>query len=372
MSADVDFFIQFFSLTLPFFTALTGVAIIVSSYVNSCNSAVRMLNKRLLALLLSLMGVWAGLFMYFFAPKMILYFFPVYAMSTLCVPVCLYAFIHSLIYSAKGKPLGAHYVTPAMLALAMSVFSYTSQEHFAVTAATLSPLSRLLFSTTYAAMSLHLLWQEYRSKRQSGEKRLLPSRWLLTLVMLVLIQLTNSVIIVFGRSAQTRPLIITIGALLISTLITVLLYNTICRSIDLFRVRRKQKNYTSKKANVTKHPKKQTVVVNHLGISRQQFEHIFVKEKLHLNPKLTLAAACERLETNRTYLSNFINRVYGMNFSQYVNFYRLKELERLRALPSNAKASVGKLCVKAGFRNYHHYRGAMKENEKKEVRGEVG
>jgi len=37
------------------------------------------------------------------------------------------------------------------------------------------------------------------------------------------------------------------------------------------------------------------------------------------------------LFSNRTYISAFINREYGMNFNRFINNYRLKEIERLQS-----------------------------------------
>ena len=37
------------------------------------------------------------------------------------------------------------------------------------------------------------------------------------------------------------------------------------------------------------------------------------------------------LFSNRTYISAFINREYGVNFNRFINNYRLKEVERLRS-----------------------------------------
>jgi hypothetical protein len=44
-----------------------------------------------------------------------------------------------------------------------------------------------------------------------------------------------------------------------------------------------------------------------------------------------------------------------VNFNRFVNQWRLKELERLRALPSNKGMSVAKLVAKAGFADLRQY-----------------
>jgi hypothetical protein len=48
-----------------------------------------------------------------------------------------------------------------------------------------------------------------------------------------------------------------------------------------------------------------------------------------------------------------------VNFNRFVNQWRLKELERLRALPSNKGKSVAKLFAKAGFADLRQYYRAL-------------
>lgn len=72
----------------------------------------------------------------------------------------------------------------------------------------------------------------------------------------------------------------------------------------------------------------------------------------------------EALDVNRTVISAFINKTYGMNLSRYLNHWRMEEFGRLRSLPSNQGKSVGSLIEKAGFDNYRTYlRAAAAERE---------
>jgi len=361
MDRDILFFVRFFSIVLPFFTAMTGVVIVASS----CrNRETGLLSRRLLTLLLALMGTWAGFFLYFFVPDMLRVFLPVYALSVLCVPVGLYAYIHRLVCGAKIKSMMKHYIAPAIIALEVAIFTYYSDEWYQIMVRPGLALHRLAFSVAYATPTLYLLWQEYRRKQQSRKTPQLPTDWLLVLVTLTLIQLVNSIILLVG-SKQPHPLAITAGALLISALITVLLYNTICRNLDLFRAKSK-KSIGRPRKPIEEEEKHIPLSLNSsLTMAlRLKLEQVFLEEKLYLNPDVSLATICERFETNRTYLSTFINHEYGMNFKRWVNFHRLQEMEHLRTLPLYEKMSMSKLCVMAGFKNYHYYRRAMKENQK--------
>lgn len=63
------------------------------------------------------------------------------------------------------------------------------------------------------------------------------------------------------------------------------------------------------------------------------------------------------LLSNRTYISAFINREYGMNFNRFINNYRLKEVERLQseAVQKKQKISSMEIVIHAGFSNYRSY-----------------
>ena len=71
------------------------------------------------------------------------------------------------------------------------------------------------------------------------------------------------------------------------------------------------------------------VQVEKARLSKKLFEKHVVKKKMYLNPKLRLTDLMEVFETNRSYLSRFINDTYGCGFNGYINRLRLKELKRL-------------------------------------------
>jgi Response regulator containing CheY-like receiver domain and AraC-type DNA-binding domain len=90
-------------------------------------------------------------------------------------------------------------------------------------------------------------------------------------------------------------------------------------------------------------------------LNKKVFEVYFRTHKPYLNPKLTIIDLVEPLSSNRTYISKFVNQVYGISFSSYVNLCRLREMKRLLALPSNKGKSEAVLCLKAGFGKYRNY-----------------
>lgn len=109
-----------------------------------------------------------------------------------------------------------------------------------------------------------------------------------------------------------------------------------------------------------KSPRKQ-----HSGkLNRRRFESFIRNEKPYLNPDYKITDLVEDLDINRTALSSFVNRTYGMNFNRYLNRLRLKELEKLRSLPDGQGKSISSLIDKVGFKDFRNYsRAAVAEKE---------
>ena len=83
-----------------------------------------------------------------------------------------------------------------------------------------------------------------------------------------------------------------------------------------------------------------------------------------MNPDYKITNLVEDLDVNRTTLSAFINRTYGVNFNRYLNRRRLKELEQLRLQPANQGKSISSLIDKVGFKDFRNYtRAAAAERE---------
>jgi AraC-type DNA-binding domain-containing proteins len=96
-------------------------------------------------------------------------------------------------------------------------------------------------------------------------------------------------------------------------------------------------------------------------IDKKVFETYFFKHKPYLNPNFRISDLIDPLQSNRTYISKFINRTYKMNFSSYVNHCRLREMERLLQLPMNKGKKMSEIIVQAGFSNYRNYLRAKKQ-----------
>jgi AraC-like DNA-binding protein len=100
-------------------------------------------------------------------------------------------------------------------------------------------------------------------------------------------------------------------------------------------------------------------------VTRYRFEHYMKEKKPYLNPELCITDMLHDLCTNRTYLSNFINQEYGVNFKTLINDYRLNELKTLRMDAANRGKSTLELLKAAGFSSYRSYRMSHKNKYEK-------
>ncbi len=94
-------------------------------------------------------------------------------------------------------------------------------------------------------------------------------------------------------------------------------------------------------------------------LSRVTLENYFHVKRPYTDPGFKLTDLAGAMGVNRSQISGFINREYGMNFKRYVNRWRIKEFQRLMALPSNERKNPYKILPLAGFSDSRHYQRAL-------------
>lgn len=102
-------------------------------------------------------------------------------------------------------------------------------------------------------------------------------------------------------------------------------------------------------------------------IDRKHFERYLRDRKPYLDSRLRVTDLAAGLNTNRSYLSAFINQEYGTNFCRFINRCRLAELDRLRLSTANADKTNMDLLLMAGFSSYRCYIRAKNEEDKQKV-----
>jgi AraC-like DNA-binding protein len=82
----------------------------------------------------------------------------------------------------------------------------------------------------------------------------------------------------------------------------------------------------------------------HLGV---KLAHSMEERRMFLDPMLTLREVAAATGTNRTYLSEYLNRELDTNFYDYINSYRVKEAGKLLREDKNAK--LEEISERCGF-----------------------
>ena len=85
----------------------------------------------------------------------------------------------------------------------------------------------------------------------------------------------------------------------------------------------------------------------------EELHRVFDEEKIFLNPRLTISLLAERLGTNRTYLSAYINQRLNVSFFEYVNRYRIDYAKRLLSSQEYKVEVVSSMC---GFNSLSAFR----------------
>lgn len=96
---------------------------------------------------------------------------------------------------------------------------------------------------------------------------------------------------------------------------------------------------------------------------RNKLETLLLREKVYLNPDLNIWDISARIGTNRTYLSGYINRSYGQNFSMYINRFRVEEAKMMLQNPDWDKYSLETIGEKCGFGSHNNFIRVFREFE---------
>lgn len=362
----------------PVFSAVTcGVLTAFSCRDNFSGSERRL--KRILLFYLFVSGLgWYVTYCYEFYPSLFVWLNVPCLLSFILPAVFFYRIIRFLTRPGQAEDFPRlHYVLPGALAAVMFVWSLTvplgvqleivtgkaqvlpaGYEAF-TRFFTIKPLMRVIFGTAYYALTVAVLVRYYW--RINGKETLVrrPASWIVFLIAISIASLLSSVLPTFmPRGEILRSAFTAFVAVCIACQHVLLTYHIIQRKYRLYAV-------SQKEIRRPLEPEVKPERKHYAGrISQQRMESYFSAEKPYLNPAYKLTDLVEAMDVSRAVLSAFINQTYGVNFSRYVNRWRLRELEQLRSQPANRKKSASALCVKAGFPDYRRYaRAAAAERE---------
>lgn len=92
----------------------------------------------------------------------------------------------------------------------------------------------------------------------------------------------------------------------------------------------------------------------------QKIKFLIEKERLYLDPKLSLEKVAEHMRTSARNVSRAINEHDGTNFSDFVNSFRIENAKVLLASPSHAHEKIASIAYDCGFGNVTSFNLAFK------------
>jgi len=91
-----------------------------------------------------------------------------------------------------------------------------------------------------------------------------------------------------------------------------------------------------------------------------EFEKVFLKDEIFIQPDITLQKLAELLKTNTTYLSRFINDEYKTNFSQLLNQHRIENACSLLLSDKMDNLTIEAIAQAAGFNSKSTFNSAFR------------
>lgn len=389
---------------IPVFSALTCGTLVALSLRDCLTWEERRLKKIMLVYLTISATGWYMTFCYEFHPVLFSRLNIVCLLSFVLPSIFFYRILRYL--TRLGEPerfSPLHYLLPGILAAAMLVWSLfvpmevqiqivkgkalvfpAGYEAFA-RFFTLKPLLRVIFGIIYYILTIVVLVRYYKKtngKRTPVDK---SSEWVIFLVGISIASLLSSLLPTFMPRATLLHSFWTLAAACAMAFQHVLLsYHIIRRKYRLYipaesvapqqavvktTIRMESAGAPEPVSGTAPKPQRRY----HSGkLSRIRFEAYFRDKKPWLDPACKVADLVEVFDVNRTALSGFVNHTYGVNFNRYLNRWRLKEFERLRALPSNRGKSARSLVEKAGFDNFRTYLRAVAAEREAEAEKKPG
>ncbi|MCG8483693.1 MAG: helix-turn-helix domain-containing protein [Clostridia bacterium] len=92
-----------------------------------------------------------------------------------------------------------------------------------------------------------------------------------------------------------------------------------------------------------------------------RLQTLIEKDKIYLDPELTIEKVATNLGTNRSYLSRTVNTVYETNFPNFINEFRIQEVIRLISEGYAVTHTLETLANNSGFNNRSVFINAFKK-----------
>ena len=375
---DESLFLHTFSLLAPFFTAATCFILVGFSLHDCLTLEERKLKKVLLAYLLFNSLVWVSLFCYYFVPVVFGYLISLFLVVHILSPLFFFRILCNLMKKEFASCFSlCHYIGPILIGMGGLVwsffFSFDAQELVKEKIVELigdgllyakllsSPISiiRAIFVAVYYSLFVRQLIRYSRWVLGPNNPIGKPSRWILYLLLLSLFPLFFSFAALFQSPNRIlsgfRGALAAIGAFVQIIMIT---FHIVRRRYLLYRRKVDETPQELAHGGDLFDPTRRRVFSG--ALTQERLEAWFRLQKPYLKVDFKITDIMKEMDVNRTVVSSFINKTYGMNFSRFVNRWRIEEFERLIA----QFGPDSKLHLQAGFSEIRQYHRAVATERK--------
>ena len=387
---DFQIYVHTVVLLIPIFAAGACMMLVAFLHRYSLTLQERKLKEVVLLYLLMTLISWVSIFCYLFFPKVFVVVQILCLVGFVMAPVFFYRFIRLLTRLEQEEAFSwLHYVAPALIGLVFLVWSLFVPFDVQLTIVesrklfiageyelfsrlfTSKPFLRMIFLIVYYAFIAQMLVRYYHKASRSDPMKRKPGQWVIFLIIMSLAFLLSSAKMTFTQRSDESAYAFstTVAALCISVQFFLLTYPVIRRQYLLYTVQdvaasanepAPSESMAVEIPNEAAEPSdaQKKTRTQHTGrLTRTRLNAYFHQQKPYLNSAFKMTDLCTAMDVNRSVLSAFINRTYGMNFNNLVNQMRLRELERLLSLSANkGKKVTPQLVEKAGFTDLQQYR----------------
>jgi len=306
------------------------------------------------------------------------YILPIVAFNLHLMQVVFFHVIVIITSMGEKKKIGGyHYVIPFLLNFAVSLFFFSSLSFFPSHNDVFNffiPylfISVTLYSIYYTYLTIRHLYDGYNRLMSEGRyedwNKIKWLRYVLVFRILLLITFIG----LYSFTSYNNLLY----ALFIPVQHLILIYNLL------------QRNYVFKKTylqvnkilmpsgriendvQIVALAEKENVIEVNIEpssiLSQAKLDSYFKENKPFLDPDLKMEQMVKIFNTNRAYFSKFVNVAYGVNFSNYINMWRLRELDSLMEEPDHKEKDLQTLITMAGFGSLRNYWRVKKKLEEK-------
>jgi AraC-like DNA-binding protein len=386
----MDFHLYLIALVMLIPISTVGVCMMLTAFSRSnCLTRQEKTLKSILVMhLFQTFLAWSTLFCYIFFPETFVYLNILCLAGCILAPVFFYRIIRFLTRLEQQEERFSpwHYLAPALIGAAFLVCALIVP--FDVQAEifrskklvmpgeyeiysrifTSHPFMRLVFVLVYYNFIARRLIRYYRRANDADVPVHKPAQWMVFLIVLSVAFVASSLTsALLPRESGITSVWTAIAAFNISGQMIVLTFHIVRRRYQPYAVHPEQEEEVKTKEEVEKNEESEEQEDDrrfHSGkLTRRRVNAYFREEKPYLRADFKITDLAEAMDVNRSVMSGFINKAYGMNFNRFLNQLRMRELERLQALPSNKEKNISKLIGKAGFTEERQYQRTKKNKE---------